>query len=143
MTDQRTLSGAIADGGRKRPETMLWCARCCEWVLRSKRHSHPHDLEDKQPTEDDERLPEYCQFDTQTFKVSYHMEVIEVVEVEARSKADAKEQASHIRTYDGEYMDTMHTEKRPLGDLSSVSWEYLENNNLLPDGFERPKTASD
>lgn len=43
--EQQTLSGGTADvddDGRLTHGSMLWCHRCGEWLIRSKRYSHPH-----------------------------------------------------------------------------------------------------
>lgn len=47
--EQRTLTGDTVDvdgDGRLTHGSMLWCAREGEWVLRSEKHSHPHELYD-------------------------------------------------------------------------------------------------
>lgn len=51
MTDQQTLTGETAES-RDRPKTMLYCPECDEWILRSRRFDHPHDLFD--PDEQDD-----------------------------------------------------------------------------------------
>lgn len=48
-TEQQTLTGDTADlddSERSTHGSMLWCHQCGDWLLRSKRHSHPHELYD-------------------------------------------------------------------------------------------------
>ena len=47
---QRTLSGDEIDEERQRPSTLLFCPQCDEWILRSRRYDHDHELYDD-PTE--------------------------------------------------------------------------------------------
>jgi hypothetical protein len=43
-TEQRTLSGGIADCGRTRPTTLLRCRKCDAYILRRERFAHEHDV---------------------------------------------------------------------------------------------------
>lgn len=43
-TEQRTLSGGTADGGRTRPTTLLRCHKCDGYILRRERFAHEHDV---------------------------------------------------------------------------------------------------
>lgn len=45
--EQQTLGGDTADiedEGRVTHGSMLWCQRCGDWLIRSRRHSHQHEL---------------------------------------------------------------------------------------------------
>ena len=42
-TEQRTLSGDEADCGRVRPQTLVKCHTCGEYILRSDQYAHPTD----------------------------------------------------------------------------------------------------
>lgn len=139
---QRTLTGEPADRDRKPPGTMLHCDECGEHVLRSRKWDHEHDLTNADtPTEAqakllEDKIPEHALFDTKTYRVEFKMEYVEVVTVEAPSKADAKREAEEVRTYDGEYMMDLHTEKRAVSGASQASIDYLETHNLLPDDHD-------
>lgn len=139
---QQTLGGGIAEE-RTRPDTMMKCPTCDEWVLRSRRHDHPHDLKNRQSVKEqqkqeeaEEKVPDHAKLSTQTYEVRFFYELEEVIHVEATDKSDAKRQAEHYQTYDGEVTHTLHTERRAIGDASAVSVEYLENNGLLPDDHD-------
>ena len=43
-TEQQTLTGGAAVRGRTRPSTLIRCWKCGEYVLRSDRYDHEHDL---------------------------------------------------------------------------------------------------
>jgi hypothetical protein len=43
-TEQQTLSGAAAVCGRTRPRTLIRCYKCGDYILRSDRYDHEHDL---------------------------------------------------------------------------------------------------
>ena len=43
-TEQRTLSGDEANCGRTRPQTLLRCHKCDEYILRRHRFGHEHYL---------------------------------------------------------------------------------------------------
>lgn len=139
---QRTLTGEEADMSRVIPETMIHCEECDELVLRSRRQNHEHDLSNSEPgispktAESVEKVPEDAILDTQTYEVTFHYEVVETIRVEAGGKGEAKEAASHEQTYRGEYMDTLHTEKRPVTDPGQASIDYLELHGLLPDDHD-------
>lgn len=140
---QQTLSGDEATCGRTRPETMVYCDDCDEWLLRHERFDHEHDvvgtqtvIEQQRIEESKEKVPDHANLSTATYRVEFHYNVVETITVEATDKADAKRQAEHLQTHDGEYMETIHTRKRKVGDESLVSIEYLENNGLLPDDHD-------
>jgi hypothetical protein len=114
---------------------MVLCGTCEERVLRSQINDHPHPV--TEPTVEQETgMPEDCQFDTQTFRVEFITEHVEVVTVEATDKWDAKDLAEHERTYNGEFMDTLHTTMEAFGEPSQASDEYLRTCGLLPDEEE-------
>lgn len=136
-TPQVTLTGEETDVVRMAPSTMLWCPECEEHVLRSRRDDHPHDLEEERDiTEQKEALSDDCNILTSTYEVEFTYEYREVVRVEASSKADAKAEAQHEQTYDGVYVDTLHSRTREIGDESIATFEYLENHGLLPDDHD-------
>lgn len=81
-------------------------------------------------------LPDEAQIDTQQFEVTFHDEHVERVVVEAATKGEAKELAEQIRTYNGEFRETIHTDRRELSEPSQASKEYLENYNLLPEDWD-------
>lgn len=141
-TQQLTLEGDETDQDRKRPSTWIWCDECEEAILRSDRHDHEHDLDGMMAYEKamvqqlEEKIPEYARVDTQTWEVTFHYTCVERVVVEADSKHDAKEAAELKRTYDGEVMDTVHTERRTLDEPSPASIEWLEYHNLLPEDHD-------
>lgn len=66
------------------------------------------------------------EIETQTYEVAFHDEHVEYVTVEAATKGEAKERAEDLRTYDGEFTHTIHTETRAQGEQSAPSEEYLE-----------------
>lgn len=139
---QRTLTGEPARRDRTLPDTLLKCEECGQRVLRSRKWDHEHDLTNANTVTDaqaellEEKIPEHALFDTKTFRVEFKMEYVEVVTVEAPSKADAKREAEEVRTYNGEYMMDLHTEKRAVSDASQASIDYLETHNLLPDDHD-------
>lgn len=140
MTDQQaTLTGEVADSDRKRPATWLKCEECGEALLRSSRFDHEHDLgglmayEKAMVQELDEKIPDHAKRETQQWEVTFHYTCIEQVVVEASDKHDAKRAAELHRDYDGEVQETVHTERRALGDPSPASIEWLEYHNLLPE----------
>lgn len=140
---QQTLSGDEATCSRTRPETMVYCEECDEWLLRRQRHDHEHEvlgtetvIEQQRIEESKEKVPDHANLSTATYRVEFHYEVVETIVVEATDKADAKREAEHQQTYDGEYMETIHTSKRQVGDESLVSIEYLERNGLLPEDHD-------
>lgn len=139
---QITLTGEQTDAERKRPSTMIWCDECDAPILRSKRYDHEHDLDGAMAYEKakvkklDDKIPDHAHLDTKTYEVTFHYEVVETIRVEASHKAEAKREAEQVQTFDGEYMETLHTEKRPIGDASPASIEYLEDHALLPDDHD-------
>lgn len=142
MSVQQTLAGDPADFERDRPETLLRCPECEEVVLRSRRHDHPHDLDyaesvtDAQREQLEEKIPDEAKTETQTFEVTFHYECVETVHVEATSKAEAREAAEREQTFDGEILDTIHTERRALGDTSVASIDYLEEYGILEEDHD-------
>ena len=139
---QQTLTGETTDGPRPIPETMICCEECDDLVLRSRRHEHEHDLSDGESgispktARSVEKVPKDAILNTKTYEVTFHYEVVETIRVEAGSKGEAKEAASHKQTYRGEYIDTIHTEKRPVTDAGQASIDYLELHGLLPDDHD-------
>jgi len=139
---QQTLTGDSTDADRVRPETMLWCDECDEPVLRSRRFDHEHDFtelmayEKAQLQQLDEKIPDHAKVETQQYIVDFHYTCVERVKVEASHKAEAKRIGEEIRTYDGEVLDTVHTEKRTVGDPGPPTIEYLESHNLLPEDHD-------
>jgi hypothetical protein len=142
VSTQQTLTLTPANDGRRRPETLLLCETCGEHVLRSRRHDHPHDLTDADTVTEaqrkklEERVPDEAKVETQTYKITFHYECVETVTVEAANKSEAKAAAERRQTYDGEILDTIHTERRALGDKSVATLDYLEEYNLLPDDHD-------
>lgn len=127
-------SAATSGKRRTRPQTLLWCETCEEYILRSNRVDHPHELRDERDiTEEKPELSDDCNISTQTYDVEFVCEYREVVRVEASNSSEARTKAQHKRTYNGEYIDTIHTETRTIGDESIASLEYLEYHGLLPD----------
>ncbi len=119
---------------RTRPRTFLWCTACEEYILRSRRQEHPHELQDQRDiTEEVPELTDDCNIATQTYEVEFVCEYREVVRVEASNSSEARTKAQHTRTYNGEYIDTLHTETRARGEESMASLKYLEFHGLLPD----------
>lgn len=139
---QRTLTGETTNDDRALPSTMLLCEQCDQRVLRSRRDEHPHDLSkaDDVPSAQmkqlEEKVPDHALVDTQTWKVTFHYEMVETVTVEAANKFEAKQEAEELQTYNGEIMETLHTEKRAWGEKSQASMDYLERYNLLPDDHD-------
>lgn len=142
---QQTLTGETTDApsSRTRPETMCYCGDCDDWILRSERHDHPHDvvgtetvIEQQRIEDSKEKVPDHANLSTATYRVEYTYEVVEVICVEACGPGDARDQASHKQTYEGEFMDTLHTRTEQAGEESLVSLEYLELNGLLPENHD-------
>lgn len=100
----------------------------------------PEEVEGKHLSGDDgskqTTLPDEAQMDTQQFEVTFHDEHVERVVVEAATKGEAQELAEHKRTYNGEFMETIHTDRRELSEPSQASKEYLETYNLLPEDWD-------
>lgn len=94
--------------------------------------SDPYLSQNVGPDIEDERLEEDCIVDTQHYEVKFHTEHVERVVVEASNSGEAKQLAEHKRTYKGEFRDTIHTDKRPVGEPSQASIDYLEAAGLLP-----------
>lgn len=133
MARQQTLTGEPAPA-RTRPTTMLYCTECDDYVLRSNRFDHPDTHALTEPDESDTNgLPDDCRVNTKTFTVEYTYTCVEHVQVEASDKREARTLADEQRTYDGEYLDTMHTEVEGWGsDWSQATIDYLERVGLLP-----------
>lgn len=142
MSVQQTLGGDTVEARRERPETLLLCPECDRPVFRSRRRDHPHDLggadsvAEAQRKQLEAKIPDAAKTETQTFEVTFHYKCIETVRVEAASKAEARDVAERKRTYDGEFVDTIHTERRALGDKSVASIEYLEACGILPEDHD-------
>jgi hypothetical protein len=43
-TEQQTLTGKSAVSQRQRPQTLLRCSKCDDYILRSDRYDHEHDV---------------------------------------------------------------------------------------------------
>jgi hypothetical protein len=148
MSVQKTLTGDTTEKGRVRPETLLYCEECGEAVLRSRRFDHEHELDTDKPAyekalEDElqEKIPDHANIETQSWVVEFHDTHIERVTVEASHKAEAKNVAEEVRTYDGELMETgIHVDRRPIGEASMASIEYLEDRGLLPEDHDITQT---
>lgn len=147
MSKQQTLTGDTADNARSIPDTFLYCDECDQAVLRSERARHEHSLDaddsgmTRQTKESIEKVPEHAIMDTQTYKVTFHDEYVEQVTVEAANVGEAKELAEEKRSFDGELVDTIHTEKRKIGEPGQATIDYLESFNLLPEDHD--VTAAD
>jgi len=134
MTEDALWRSSTATTRRTRPRTFLWCGTCEEHILRSNRHRHPHELQERRDITDEKpELTDDCNIATQTYEVEFVDEYREVVRVEACNSSEARTKAKHARTYDGEYIDTLHTDTRQRGEESIASLEYLEYHGLLPD----------
>ena len=142
MSVQQTLTGGAVEGRRERPETLLQCPECERLILRSRRHEHPHNLDDADSVTEaqrkqlEEKIPDEAKTETQTFEVTFHYELVERVTVEAATKSEAKRAAERRQTFDGEILDTIHTERRALGDKSVPSIDYLEEYGILPEDHD-------
>jgi hypothetical protein len=142
MATQLTLTGEQTDKQRVRPGTLLWCDKCEDTILRSEKVAHEHDMEDLMAYEKaelqnlDEKIPDHAKVETQQWMVEFHYTAVERVKVEASDKHDAKEAAELQRDYDGEIMETLHTDKRALGGPSPASLEWLEYHQLLPEDHD-------
>jgi hypothetical protein len=92
-TKQQTLTGEVADeDDRRRPQTMLWCEDCEEFILRSRQHDHPHDLEEIADLEDDEedepeRVGSIYEI-TLSYTVDYRFRIPAWSEHEAKERAE-------------------------------------------------------
>ena len=92
MSVQQTLTGGAVEGRRERPETLLQCPECERLILRSRRHEHPHNLDDAdsvieaQRKQLEEKIPDEAKTETQTFEVTFHYELVERVTVEAATE---------------------------------------------------------
>lgn len=129
---QITLTGEETEEGFQRPDTMMWCETCQDYVLRSEDHPHQTMTQAEKEENDDDSLPEEAQFDTQTFHVEFTMEVVETLVVEARNASDAKEIAQQERDHRGEYIQTYHTEADALDEPTQASEDYLKKFRLIP-----------
>lgn len=147
---QQTLTGETTEDTRSIPDTFLYCEECDQAILRSERARHEHRIntDDSGMTprikESVEKVPELAVRETQNYVVTFHDEYIEEVRVEAESKLEAKEIADEKRsnrTYDGEFIDTMHTEYREIGEPGQATIDYLEMFGLLPEDHD--VTAAD
>lgn len=81
-------------------------------------------------------LPDDCQFDTQTFTVHLHYEMVERVTVEAADRHQARRLAEERRNFGGEYIQTMHIETEAYGKKSQASEDYLKDRGLLPEDWD-------
>jgi hypothetical protein len=93
-TKQKTLTGEVADeDSRRRPRTMLWCADCDGFILRSRRHDHAHDLVEIETLEDDdeedepERVGSIYEI-TLSYTVDYRFHIAAWSEHEAKDRAE-------------------------------------------------------
>lgn len=104
---QQTLSGgtqllADIEDIRGKPSTMLWCETCEDFILRSRRYEHDHDLITIDELEDDEddgatvttSKPEEI---GSWFDVEIHVSVEYRFRIPAYSKHEAKEIAEERR----------------------------------------------
>lgn len=147
MSVQQTLDGEATDKVREPPETIIWCDECKTSLLRSERHDHPCDLstadsyetvvvrKEREALED--KIPgDATDLETQKWTIEFHDRVVEAVTVEATSRMEARRIAQEERTYDGEYMETVHTDYTSHGELSTPTIEYLEKCGLLSDDHD-------
>lgn len=124
MSAQQTLTGEEAEE-RTRPETMLWCETCEEFILRGDRFAHPHDLVDDFDEEDDdsgtddsvgekpERVGGVYEI-TLSYTVDYRFRVPAWSEHEAKERAeDLKLDARPVDSYQ------VHSRDREIREIMS------------------------
>jgi hypothetical protein len=130
---QRTLTGDKA-GERERPETMLWCDECTEYVLRSNRFSHPHELtpdpstasdNDENGLEDNEPVRVGSMYEiTISYNVDYSFRI------PAWSESQAEEHAEILQANQQPSSKLqVHTEKRELTTIMS-------DHEKVPDDYD-------
>lgn len=133
---QRTLSGGeqlLCDieeirGGK--PDTFLYCGQCDDWILRSRRFDHDHELvtqADLEALADDEDEPEQVgsMWDiTLEYSVTYRFRV------PAYNEHTAKERAKDLKL-DARPADAhhLHTETREVT-------EIMSDNPKVPDDYD-------
>lgn len=131
---QQTLAGGeqlVADVEeiRGRPDTMLWCEDCEEFVLRSRRYEHPHDLVDlnEEDDEEDEERPERV---GALYDITISVSVDYRFRIPAYSESQAKERAKDLR-FDAKPADSyvVHTDEREV-------MEIMSTDPKLPDDWD-------
>ena len=87
---------------------------------------------------EDPRLPdEVADVETKIFTVEFHDTMIEKVQVEASNKHEAKDIAELERTFNGELVETVHTDCYSYQDDATLaSEEYLKKVGLLDEDWE-------
>lgn len=126
---QMTLTGEEADD-HVRPDTFLWCQECGNFILRSRRALHPHELverDDEDETEG-EREPERVGgiYDiTLSYSVDFRFRI------PAWSEHEAKDRALDLVDYPNNCADMyqLHSEDREVKEL-------FEDDAGVPDDFD-------
>jgi len=153
MSSQQTLTGETADTDTvETPRTLIWCDDCQDYILRSERFDHEHDMmtpinipktmggadsdEDSEEEEEDEEPEEVGSYYDVTleYNVTYRFSVPAYSEHEAKDIAkdwqlDARPADSyHVHTETREGKSIMSTDTPDDWDMygSELLWEALE-----------------
>lgn len=139
---QVTLSGEETDEEYEAPSTMLYCFDCNEYVLRSRRSDHPHDIEGSKPhssaladSDPEGPTPEKGSEPEKVgakYRVRIHTSVEYVMDVYAWDEWEAKRRAGEKRS-SAHKMDEFetHTETRELTEVYADD-PAAEEHDLLP-----------
>jgi len=152
MSSQQTLTGEIADtDGVGTPGTLIWCEECQDYILRSDRFDHEHDMmspinipkmmggadSDEDDEEDDDEAEEVGSYYDVTleYNVTYRFKVPAYSEHEA--KDIAKDWQLDARPADSFHV---HTETREGKSIMSTAtpddWD-MYGSELLHQALER------
>jgi len=136
MTTQQTLTGEDTDGGYRPPETLLECDECGEWVLRSRRFEHPHEVEQsgsafdrsREPLNDDEVTDPEPEPVGAWYDVTISVSVDYRFRIPAWSEHEATDLAEEWR-FDATPADShvVHTETREKSEITTAD---------VPDDFD-------
>lgn len=126
---QQTLSGgtqllADIEDLREKPSTMLWCETCEDFILRSRRYEHDHDLVTLDELEDDEDDVTVTTDEPEEIGAWYDVEIHVSVEYRFRIPAYSKHEAENIageRRFDTQPADSyvVHTRTDERGTITT------------------------
>ena len=139
---QRTLSGDELDDERQRPSTLLFCPQCDEWILRSRRYDHDHELYDDTTEAFDYDVPDTVEPDTEIdietnerVGAEYEIELSYNVEfrfnILAATDSRAKEIAEEMVDYPSNCADAFQVHSR-----TTTRREIYADDDGIPDDWD-------
>jgi len=151
MSSQQTLTGETADTeGSGTPRTLIWCEKCEDYILRSDRFDHEHDMmspinipkvmggadDDDEGDDEPEEVGSYYDV-TLEYQVTYRFKVPAYAEHEAKDIAkdwqlDARPADSyHVHSETREGKSIMSTDVPDDWDMygSELLWQAIERQS--------------